>query len=346
MMYTKDDLCPRCGIQPPLRVSLVPVESTVGPGLPLDRAFNLFRGTGRYLEYALQSLDPISRAAGWTPRIEVVPDALHAELAADEFYEQRVSVPVGSRLWALACFEAMLVHPESCEIQIWDLGTGRTIWPGLTFYSHITGQGNPLGIVNGAGAAQIISNPLHVLPTPYIVVEPGQLKVQIHSLNNAAKRTQLALYFAIPPAVAEADAGNQTLAAEDALARGAKRERADLYRQAGALDPLDLPAQPMALDFAAIGDNILVPGTEGYRIAIYALELQAAGAVTVTLKNGAKAVRGPLTFAGAGGWTREAAPPKEPHWVCDYGQPFIATLSAGVQVTGDLKYRMLDRWGV
>jgi len=100
----------------------------------------------------------------------------------------------------------------------------------------------------------------------------------------------------------------------------------------------------------AAGRNILVPGAQGYRIAIYAFSAYNTVQQTIRLLDDTRDLQGVLTdFPAASGLflPNDA----EPYFVLDYGAPLVLELTAGTDsgttgaVAGFLKYRMLEKWG-
>lgn len=321
----------------------------------LDLMNNLPRGVGRWARYALAELEPIRRALSLEQQVLVAPDRANAVVGPGATYEHKFAVPPGSLITG---FSGSSVQPEGCTVQLLDAGTGAQMFDKPVDLANATGQGYPGGIANGAGVVQQIKLPLALLARPRVVVEPGWLKLQIRNLAPLANDIQVCMWVVTPPAEgAPRNEWNALLDHEADLARRARRSGGVGGTGApivgpggfvvGGTDPLDLPATPLSFDVtaAAPGTNILIPGTSGYRIAIYALDLQALDANTFQLLNGAKNLRGLISLAEGGGYMRQISGPKEPHWVLDDGASFAVTVSAAGRFAGDLQYRMLERWG-
>lgn len=89
-----------------------------------------------------------------------------------------------------------------------------------------------------------------------------------------------------------------------------------------------------------VGDNFIVSGAEGLRIAIHQMELWNTLQQTIRLLDGTTDLIGPLeTFPAQAGLNLRWQ--DEPHFKLSYGQPFKINLGAG-RVTGFLKYRMVE----
>jgi len=102
------------------------------------------------------------------------------------------------------------------------------------------------------------------------------------------------------------------------------------------------PSEPFHRPFNVntVGDNLIVAGAEGLRIAIHQIELYNTVQQTIRLLDGSTDLMGPLdTFPAQAGLNLPWQ--DEPHFKLSYGQPFKINLAAG-RVTGFLKYRMME----
>lgn len=309
---------------------------------------------GRFHPLVLGQLEPLRQALGYSERVEVVPDRQNALVGSHATYEHRISVPPGSWLWAIA---GSSEQPEGATIQVVDQGTGATLYSAPANMANVV-SGQPVPIPDGFGNFGLIRMPIAFLARPRVFVEPGWLRVRITNLAPLANRIQVALYFAAPPKEGEPrNAYNLLLEHECELAHRAIRAGATQGSGPGApgvpfipgpTDPLDLPALPFEFDItaAAPGTYTLVPAAPGYRIAVYALDLQALDANEFTLMNRQKRLRGAIQLTGGGGYMRQIAEPRNPHWVLDEGAAFEVTVANAGRFTGDGQVRFLERWDV
>jgi hypothetical protein len=322
----------------------------------LDLLGNWPQGPGRFHGYALAAMEPMRKALSLHPRLEVVPDKSNRSLGALATYEQKISVPAGTLVCACS---GVSEQAEGFTVQVQDAGTGANFYPTpLQLGNAVGGAGYPLGIADGAGVVQHITQPLALLGRPRVVPAPGFLKVRVVNLSALPNLIQLVLHCVVPPDPGEPrNEWNDLLDSEAELAQRAIRTAGGATQGTtspsgvftpGATDALDLPSTPVTFDItaAAAGNFVLVPGAPGYRIAIYELDLQAIDANQFQLLNGAKNLRGLIDLKDSTGYMRQTAGPKEPHWVLDDGAAFSVTVSGAGRFTGDIQYRMLEHWGV
>jgi len=157
---------------------------------------------------------------------------------------------------------------------------------------------------------------------------------------------------ATTPAARPANPANLALLHEADLKRRAIRASKG-SSQAGAddgtgADPASKTTHPIYA--TAAGRNVLLPGSQGYRIGIYAFSAFNTIQQTIRLLDDTRDLQGPLTDfpASAGLFLPNDA---EPYFVLDYGAPLVLELTAGTEslttgaVAGFLKYRMLEKWG-
>lgn len=302
------------------------------------RLYPQFRpGFGRYFTHALEAAKPLRLAAGFEPRWTVVPDTSNAAVYPSGTYQARVSLPARSYLWALAGYSE---QAAGFELQITDLGTRAVLFSSRVNFNNATGQGTtPEGI----------SFPLYIPPKPHLVLEPGQLSVEIRNLAAVANQIQLVLFSTHRPpeateppnewnALLESD---QNLAARAIHAGGSFSAAVSAPGQGGVTLPPsggDLLLEP--IEISAAGDNVILPGVGTLAIKIYALVLYNAGGLnTITLWDGVtKKLCGELTdFAAGGGLTLPEG--DKPWFPLTPGNPFIIHLSAATKVSGFVKYR-------
>ena len=325
------------------------------------RRYNQFRNP--YHRRALIALEPLRKALGYEPRHEVIPNQQDAVIAKQGVYDHRVTVPAGTWLWGLA---GTSQQPEGFSVHITDFATKTTLWSGPISYTNLTGQGS-VTLQDPTGANITIATPLNVLPKPRPIIEPGLLNVQITNLSAVnTNKVQLVLYLWIPPA-SDAPRNDWNAQLEDevklwgglatAAAGNAPTGAAPPLTQASLPNPsprdpaLDAPAKNQPFNISAAGDNVLIAGVPGYRIAVHQLSLWNVVAQNVRLLDGLGGtdLQGPLTDFGAGnGYFLPYQ--AEPHFVLVDGHPLVANLAAGTAgtqgaITGFAKYRLLKQWG-
>lgn len=313
------------------------------------------QGLGRYHQPALVALTPLRAALGYENRREVIPDSSNKAVGVKATYEQRVTVPAGAFLWAIA---GKSQQPEGFRLQLIDTASGRGLLSQPAYFaSSAGGVGYPAGVKDCHGAAVNIRQPLYVLPKPRVVIEPGMLRAQITNLSAAVNTIQVVLHFAAPPTGGPLNDWNGICEAEAELARRALRGQALVTPggQPGApgqgsdqSDPMNQPAANIPFNVSAAGDNLILAGTQGYRIAIHQLSLYNTANQNVRLLDGDIDLMGPIVKMQAGsGYFLPYQ--EEPHFVLTDGRGFIINLAPGDDpvgaVTGFAKYRMLERWG-
>ncbi|HZT36617.1 MAG TPA: hypothetical protein VFA28_01875 [Bryobacteraceae bacterium] len=325
------------------------------------RRYNQFRNP--YHRRALIALEPLRKALGYEPRHEVIPNQQDAVIAKQGVYDHRVTVPAGTWLWGLA---GTSQQPEGFSVHITDFATKATLWSGPINYVNLTGQGS-VTVQDPTGANVQIATPLHLLNKPRPIIEPGLLNVQVVNLSATnTNKIQLVLYMLRPPEAGGArNVYNTELEAELDLWRSVvtaavgtpANAAAPAIQQASLPNPiqrdpaLDAPAKNQPFNVAAAGDNVLIAGVPGYRIAVHQLSLWNVVAQNVRLLDGLGGtdLQGPLTDFGAGnGYFLPYQ--AEPHFVLGDGHSLVANLAAGTAgtqgaITGFAKYRLLKQWG-
>ncbi len=312
------------------------------------------QGLGRYHQPALAALKPLRSALGYEDRREVIPDSSNKAVGVKATYEQRITVPAGAFLWAIT---GVSQQPEGFRLQVVDTASGRGLLSQPAHFTSSAGVGFPAGIVDCYGAAVAIRQPLYVLPKPRVVIEPGMLRVQVTNLSALINTIQVVLHFAAPlPAGAPRNEWDAICEAEVELARRALRGQVVVTPgQPGAAgqgsdqsDPMNQPAANLPFNVSAAGDNLILAGAQGYRIAIHQLSMYSTANQTVRLLDGDTDLMGPIVKmqTGSGFFLPYQ---DEPHFVLTDGRPFIINLAPGddpvAALTGFMKYRMLERWG-
>lgn len=330
------------------------------------RRYHHFRS--QYHIKALNALEPLRKAVGYEPRNEVIPDRQHVALAKAATWDHRVTVPPGSWLWALS---GSSQQAAGFSVQITDFATRSNLFSGAVQYQNLTGQGS-VSVLDAAGQAQTISTPLHILPTPRPIIEPAVLNVQLSNLDTAnANEVQLVLWILEPPPIGTVgNAWNAQLAAEVDKWRAAIG-LAPVSTESGATTPATAAAaaqappaptpnvdpamlapayhRPFNVDDA--GDNIIVPGVPGMRIAIHQLALYNTLEQDIRFLDGTGGtdLTGPMADYGQGG-ALYLPYQSEPHFVLGDNHAFVINLAAvtGVDttgaVTGFVKYRLFKQW--
>lgn len=308
-------------------------------------------GTNRYHGIALAAYEPVRNALSYRPRVAIVPDKGNVAVAAKASYEHRVTVPVGSILWAIA---GTSEQPEGFTLNVIDAANGSALCSQAPRFANITGQGT-LTYKDCYGAAHTLANPLYVFPKYRPIIEPGVLRVQILNLSANVNTVQVALYILHPPRPGEPrNHWNELLDAELMLARRALMtadQVAGTTAAAAGIDPMSQPATNQPFNVTAEGDNIVIPGSQGYRVAIHQLSLfNPTAKQTIRLLDGDQDLMGPLTdlAPGNGLFLPYQA---EPHFVLTDGRPFVVNLAGSEggpvgAVTGFAKYRMFEKWGL
>jgi hypothetical protein len=323
---------------------------------PIEPRFHQFRNP--YHSRARQSSEPLLRALSYRPRVQVVPDRQGASIAIKGSYEGRVSVPVGSALWAISATSA---QAAGFKLNLLDAG-GAPLASEAAFFSMIASGPTTTQLKDSAGTLKTITNPLFVLPKYRILTEPGLIRAQIQNLASVTNSVQVALHFALPPRPGDPRNGwNDLMDAELELARHALRN-VDLTT--GALvttsqtiaggDPLNQPATTLAFNVSAVGDNIVIPAAAGYRIAVHQVSMYSTENQTIRFLQGTPAgvdLQGPLVNFAQGAGYYLSYQKEEPHFILDTGQPFVLNIAAGSggatgNLSGFVKYRMLQNWGV
>jgi hypothetical protein len=95
---------------------------------------------------------------------------------------------------------------------------------------------------------------------------------------------------------------------------------------------------PLALDIAAAGENVAIPGVPGKPLLVYRGFFVVASGVSIIYRNGV----GGANFLPAIGYTANGSHTlpydTEPWFTTDIGAAFVMVLSAPVQVSGVLYF--------
>ena len=125
----------------------------------------------------------------------VVPDVSRQSFAARAQIEDQISVPAGSFLIMLTGFTDQ-TFPNDFMFTLADKGSGREYASQFTRYQAATGGNSTQSTVT---AVQGRTMPL-IVPSPWIVTEPGLVAVRISNLATVSAVINLCLVFAIPRA--------------------------------------------------------------------------------------------------------------------------------------------------
>ena len=312
-----------------------------------------------YWRKAARAMEPLRKALGYAPRQEVIPTSPNVVVGARAIYDQRITLPAGSWLYAIS---GSSQQAEGFNVQITDFGSASTLFAAPINIQNLTGGNAPAGIVDASGAAVTAAWPLHLLNLPRPIPEPGIVNAQITNMSANTNRVQLVLWFLCPVPNQPRNRWNDELDAELDLFRRIVGGNVATQTAANggqpAQDPaFSLPANNQAINATAVGAlptcNIVVSGVAGFRIAIHQLDLyNAANQQTIRLLSGADLaaidLRGALTdYPAQGGYG--LAYQAEPHFVCEDGAPFSVNLTdtqanGGGPVTGFCKYRLIRTW--
>lgn len=139
----------------------------------------------RFHTSALAELRRITSADDYEPWAYPLPPEDRAALPAKALGDFSLSVLPGCYVWA---FSGSSSQPEGFEAQIIDLRHQAPFFQSPINWKNITGQGTVAGI----------TQPLVILPQPRLVIDPGQLRVQIKNLSNNTNTVQLVVFTAEP----------------------------------------------------------------------------------------------------------------------------------------------------
>lgn len=145
-------------------------------------------------EQMLDSLRKIQESGSYYFQANGVPDPDHMVVAAFDSFEDEISVPPGSILTMVTAYSATSAQgiDDGFKAQIYDKGSKTTLFA-ATF-------GKNQAIFDNIGL-DIYGNPYmgpHILASPFVVLWPGQVNIEIRNMASVANTIQLALFFAIP----------------------------------------------------------------------------------------------------------------------------------------------------
>jgi hypothetical protein len=323
---------------------------------PLENRYNQFRSP--YPARARNANEPLYRALSYRPRVQVVPDRQAVAVAAKAAYEGRVTVPVGSALWAISASSS---QAEGFKLNILDGGSGaQLVSPQSPQFGSLSGQGS-VTVKDSSGNAGSITSPLFILPKYQILTEPGQLRVQITNLSASVNNIQVALHFAAAPRPDDPrNQWNDLLDAELQLARRAIRNLDLASGQpiaataaASSGDPMSQPATnyPFTVLAASLPtQQAIVNSRSGMRLAIHQLSFYSSAVQNIRLIDSAGNELHPQLPDYKGGFFLPYQQ-EEPHFVLPAGLNFVIDASAGSggatgNIVGFVKVRLLDHWGV
>lgn len=131
-------------------------------------------------------LTATSRQMGMEGMAYVIPDSTAPILAPNGTLIAHVSLPNNSYVWG---FSAYSQRPQGFDVLITDLTYDNAWWPFSIRWDNLSQQGStPEGI----------GTPLFLLSEPHLVIEPGNLDIQIRNLSSATNEVQLVMFVIQP----------------------------------------------------------------------------------------------------------------------------------------------------
>ena len=135
---------------------------------------------------AVPELLRVTRAAGYQPGAYSLPGPDKESLPAKAILPIRLSLPVGTYLWAWAGSSS---QADGFRVRINDLRQNANFFKGNVNWKNLTYQAaTPEGIIF----------PLTILPIPRIVIEPAALHIVIENLSASTNVIQFVLFTAEP----------------------------------------------------------------------------------------------------------------------------------------------------
>jgi hypothetical protein len=99
----------------------------------------------------------------------------------------------------------------------------------------------------------------------------------------------------------------------------------------------------LPINFAASGDNVVVPATAGAGISVHRMFVWFAQATTVAIKDGVStSFTGPMAMAANTGWILDPSWNNEGWWNTKPSNSLIINSSAAVQVSGTIWYVIIE----
>lgn len=95
---------------------------------------------------------------------------------------------------------------------------------------------------------------------------------------------------------------------------------------------------PRKIDFAASGDNQVIPAFTGGIIRVHRMFIWFASATSITIKDGSTALTGAMAFPANMGFILDPSFSNEGWWVTSQGNAFVINNSLAVQVSGTVWY--------
>lgn len=138
-----------------------------------------------YMTRLFAGMYPHRIADGTRLALYAVPDENNVAIAANGTYEGTVILPPGSHLYAIAATQSTA---DGFDLQIRNAATQATLFGRRIFYANASGL-----VVPGAAPA----SPLFFLPRPLLILDPGQIVVQIWNKSAAVNTVQVVLFCQI-----------------------------------------------------------------------------------------------------------------------------------------------------
>lgn len=113
-----------------------------------------------------------------------------ATLAGFDAFEEDISVVPDSVLTMVSSYST---QPEGFKVQVYDKGSKTTLFAS-TF-------GKDESVFGQVRASPVYGTPWrgpHIMQSPFVVIRPGQVNVQLRNLSENNNVVQVAFYFAVP----------------------------------------------------------------------------------------------------------------------------------------------------
>lgn len=147
-----------------------------------------------YTAGALAQMEVLRRANTYRPRIYAVPDDFNQPLDAYQTLEYQIKVAAGSYVWGVMFHQYsagwLQQDPTGVVVQITDACTG------IPFYSEFA---QPKGIsgYDSTPYPGLASMP-QLLTQPRLILEPGDINVELCNVGSTTQRCQLLIFTAEP----------------------------------------------------------------------------------------------------------------------------------------------------
>lgn len=119
-------------------------------------------------------------------------------IAANQSYEDQISVPAGSFLTAIGIFTVTSDASPNSGFRIYLRDAGAQEYFSDDFVHSSLLGGNYTGPLTGQATQAVNAKGLYILSSPISIASPGQINVQIVNLNQVAATIEMAFYFACP----------------------------------------------------------------------------------------------------------------------------------------------------